>query len=40
MHASPGGWWWEVEVPEVSVRNEVLEKREAAVTSRQQKRGY
>ncbi len=40
MHASPGGWWWEVEVPEVSVRDEVLEKREAAVASRQQQRGY
>jgi 3D-(3,5/4)-trihydroxycyclohexane-1,2-dione acylhydrolase (decyclizing) len=40
MHASPGGWWWEVEVPEVSVRDEVLEKREAAVASRQKQRGY
>ncbi len=40
MHASPGGCWWEVEVPEVSVRNEVLEKRADAVASRMQKRGY
>ncbi len=40
MHASPGGCWWEVEVPEVSVRNEVLEKRADAVASRMQNRGY
>jgi len=40
LPASPGGCWWEVEVPEVSVRNEVLEKRADAVVSRQQKRGY
>ncbi len=40
MHASPGGCWWEVEVPEVSQRKEVLEKREAAVAERQQQRGY
>lgn len=40
MHASPGGCWWEVEVPEVSVRNEVVEKHKAAVATRQQERGY
>jgi 3D-(3,5/4)-trihydroxycyclohexane-1,2-dione acylhydrolase (decyclizing) len=40
MHASPGGCWWEVEVPEVSVRNEVVEKHKAAVSTRQQERGY
>lgn len=40
MHASPGGCWWEVEVPEVSVRNEVIEKHADAVASRMQKRGY
>ncbi|MCP4074595.1 MAG: 3D-(3,5/4)-trihydroxycyclohexane-1,2-dione acylhydrolase (decyclizing) [Gammaproteobacteria bacterium] len=40
MHASPGGCWWEVEVPEVSQRKEVLEKHEAAVAERQQQRGY
>ncbi|WP_424947200.1 3D-(3,5/4)-trihydroxycyclohexane-1,2-dione acylhydrolase (decyclizing) [Candidatus Spongiihabitans sp.] len=40
LPASPGGCWWEVEVPEVSVRNEVLEKHKSAVVSRQQERGY
>jgi 3D-(3,5/4)-trihydroxycyclohexane-1,2-dione acylhydrolase (decyclizing) len=40
MHASPGGCWWEVEVPEVSVRDEVIDKHKAAVAARQQKRGY
>lgn len=40
MHASPGGCWWEVEVPEVSVRDEVTEKHRAARTARQQQRGY
>jgi TPP-dependent trihydroxycyclohexane-1,2-dione (THcHDO) dehydratase len=40
MHASPGGCWWEVEVPEVSVRNEVVEKHQAAVKTRKQQRGY
>jgi len=40
MHASPGGCWWEVEVPEVSVRNEVVDKHKAAVAARQQQRGY
>ncbi len=40
MPASPGGCWWEVEVPEVSVRDEVLEKHKQAVAIRQQERGY
>ncbi len=40
LHASPGGCWWEVEVPEVSVREEVIEKHKAAVTTRKQERGY
>ncbi len=40
VSASPGGCWWEVEVPEVSVRNEVLEKHKSAVVSRQRERGY
>jgi 3D-(3,5/4)-trihydroxycyclohexane-1,2-dione acylhydrolase (decyclizing) len=40
MHASPGGCWWEVEVPEVSVRDEVVDKRKAAVAARQEQRGY
>ena len=40
VHASPGGCWWEVEVPEVSTRNEVVEKHKAAVTKRKQERGY
>jgi 3D-(3,5/4)-trihydroxycyclohexane-1,2-dione acylhydrolase (decyclizing) len=40
MPASPGGCWWEVEVPEVSVRDEVLEKHKQAVAIRQRERGY
>jgi 3D-(3,5/4)-trihydroxycyclohexane-1,2-dione acylhydrolase (decyclizing) len=40
LPASPGGCWWEVEIPEVSVRNEVLEKRKSAVAIRKQERGY
>ncbi|MEE8307645.1 MAG: thiamine pyrophosphate-dependent enzyme, partial [Gammaproteobacteria bacterium] len=40
MPASAGGCWWEVEVPEVSVRDEVLEKHKQAVAIRQQERGY
>ena len=40
MHATPGDCWWEVEVPEVSVRDEVVEKHQEAVTARQQQRGY
>ena len=40
LPASPGGCWWEVEVPEVSVRKEVVEKRKSAVSSREQERGY
>ncbi len=40
MPASPGGCWWEVEVPEVSARDEVLEKHKQAVAIRQQERGY
>ena len=40
IHASPGGWWWEVEIPEVSVRDEVVEKHQAAVAERASKRGY
>ncbi|MEE8387527.1 MAG: 3D-(3,5/4)-trihydroxycyclohexane-1,2-dione acylhydrolase (decyclizing) [Acidiferrobacterales bacterium] len=40
VQASPGGCWWEVEVPEVSVRREVVDKRKSAVASRKQERGY
>jgi len=40
LPASPGGCWWEVEVPEVSVRKEVLEKHKSAVAVRKQERGY
>ena len=40
LPASPGGCWWEVEVPEVSVRNEVVEKHKSAVATRKQERGY
>ena len=40
IHASPGGWWWEVEIPEVSVRDEVVKKHQAAVAERASKRGY
>jgi 3D-(3,5/4)-trihydroxycyclohexane-1,2-dione acylhydrolase (decyclizing) len=40
LTASPGGCWWEVEVPEVSVRKEVVEKHKSAIATRQQKRGY
>jgi len=40
MHSSPGDCWWEVEVPEVSVRDEVLEKQQSAVAIRKQERGY
>jgi 3D-(3,5/4)-trihydroxycyclohexane-1,2-dione acylhydrolase (decyclizing) len=40
MPASPGDCWWEVEVPEVSVRDEVLEKQQSAVATRKQERGY
>jgi 3D-(3,5/4)-trihydroxycyclohexane-1,2-dione acylhydrolase (decyclizing) len=40
MHSSPGDCWWEVEVPEVSERKEVLEKHKSAVAVRKQERGY
>jgi len=40
MHSSPGDCWWEVEVPEVSVRDEVLEKQQSAAAIRKQERGY
>jgi len=40
VHSSPGGWWWEVEVPEVSKRQEVVEKHATAVATRKQQRGY
>ena len=40
IHSSPGDCWWEVEVPEVSVRDEVLEKQQSAVSIRKQERGY
>jgi 3D-(3,5/4)-trihydroxycyclohexane-1,2-dione acylhydrolase (decyclizing) len=40
MPASPGGCWWEVEVPAVSVRSEVLEKHKSAMAIREQERGY
>ncbi len=40
LPASPGGCWWEVEVPEVSMHDEVLEKHKSALASRKQERGY
>ena len=40
MHATPGDCWWEVEVPEVSERPEVVEKHGQAVAAREQNRGY
>jgi 3D-(3,5/4)-trihydroxycyclohexane-1,2-dione acylhydrolase (decyclizing) len=40
LTASSGGCWWEVEVPEVSVRKEVVEKHKSAIAARQQERGY
>jgi 3D-(3,5/4)-trihydroxycyclohexane-1,2-dione acylhydrolase (decyclizing) len=40
MHSSAGDCWWEVEVPEVSERKEVLEKHKSAVAVRKQERGY
>ena len=40
IHASPGGCWWEVEVPEVSAREQVVEKHKEAVTARLNERGY
>jgi 3D-(3,5/4)-trihydroxycyclohexane-1,2-dione acylhydrolase (decyclizing) len=40
MHSSPGDCWWEVDVPEVSERKEVLEKHKSAVAVRKQERGY
>ena len=40
MHASPGGCWWEVEVPEVSARPEVVEKHQSALSTRKRQRGY
>ena len=40
VHASPGNCWWEVEVPEVSVRSEVVDKHKSAVATRKQERGY
>ncbi len=40
LPASPGGCWWEVEVPEVSERQEVIEKHKAAISTRQIERGY
>lgn len=40
MHATPGTCWWEVEVPEVSVREEVVDRHRQAVAARQRERGY
>ncbi len=40
LTSSPGGWWWEVEVPEVSKRDEVIKKQSAALAARRDKRGY
>ena len=40
VQASPGGCWWEVEVPEVSERREVVDKRKSAVAARKRERGY
>ena len=41
MHATPGSnCWWEVEVPEVSERPEVVEKHKEQVAQRKEQRGY
>jgi 3D-(3,5/4)-trihydroxycyclohexane-1,2-dione acylhydrolase (decyclizing) len=40
IHSSAGDCWWEVEVPEVSERKEVLEKHKSAMAIRKQERGY
>ena len=40
LHASPGSCWWEVEVPEVSNREEVIEKHHEQVATRKEQRGY
>ena len=40
VHSTPGNCWWEVEIPEVSERKEVVEKHKEQVASRKQQRGY
>lgn len=40
LPASPGDCWWEVEVPEVSTRAEVVKQRAVAMASRRDERGY
>ncbi len=40
LHSSPGGCWWEVEVPEVSKREQVVKQHYAAVAKRKSERGY
>ncbi len=40
VHSTPGNCWWEVEVPEVSARSEVVDKHRAAVATRIRERGY
>ena len=40
MHASPGGAYWEVAVPEVSARQKVVAQHEQWMQRRMQERGY
>ena len=40
LHCSPGGAYWEVEVPEVSVREEVVAKHKEWTAKRMVERGY
>lgn len=40
LHSSPGGAYWEVEVPEVSPREEVIAKHQEWTAKRMAERGY
>ena len=40
LHASPGGCYWEVEVPSVSAREEVVTQHQEWMARRKQERGY
>lgn len=40
LHCSPGGAYWEVEVPEVSTREEVIAKHQEWTAKRIAERGY
>jgi len=40
LHCSPGGAYWEVEVPEVSPREEVVAKHQEWIAQRLAERGY